>query len=176
MKTPELWKPRPFQLDEATTFRVSCFGGGALPGGGSPGPPAGASALPFRWAVPSGALVRTSSSVLSELNVIVWSPRKYQVTDPPTGILIAFGPNSSIWAATCPPEPARTELPAGRGCGTGGLPCRNDVTAGASAASIDPCCFCPSANWALGLMIVLVDGTTVSFPHMNSRWSRHMKR
>src|SRR5579864_5519916 len=43
--------------------------------------------------VPSGATLRMSSLVLVELNVIEWSPRRYQITDPPTGILIVFGPN-----------------------------------------------------------------------------------
>ena len=63
-------------------------------GGGSPGPPAGASAGGLRWIVPSGATFRMSSFVLSELNVIEWSPITHQVTEPPTGILIVFGPNS----------------------------------------------------------------------------------
>ena len=46
--------------------------------------------------VPSGATARMSLFDLFELNVIEWSPMTYQVTDPPTGILIVFGPNSSI--------------------------------------------------------------------------------
>jgi len=34
-----------------------------------------------------------------ELKVIEWGPMRYQVTEPPTGILMIFGPNSVIDAS-----------------------------------------------------------------------------
>src|SRR5437868_4746649 len=48
MKTPELWNPLPFQVDEATTLRWIPVLGPALLGGGSPGPPAGAGGFDAR--------------------------------------------------------------------------------------------------------------------------------
>src|SRR5712691_9668174 len=107
---PELWNPLPFHDDDATTwnfgfvceppFGVFC---------GSPGPPAGVRAGAFRCTVPSGASLRMSLFALVELNVIVCGPMTYQVTEPPTGILVTFGPNSVICASITAgdPEPVR---------------------------------------------------------------------
>src|ERR1700732_138723 len=110
---PELRKPVPFQLCEATTLKWIPVVKAGLPPCGSPGPPAGTTAFAFRCTVPSGATRRMSLLVVFELNVIVCGPTSHQVTEPPTGILYTFGPNSVISAgAFCAPEPART-LPGG---------------------------------------------------------------
>ena len=82
--------------------------------------------------MPSGASERMSSLfVLSELKVIEWSPTSHQVTEPPTGILITLGPNSSIWAdarTARRPEPARTGFSPGRvRAGIGGFPCASSA-------------------------------------------------
>src|SRR5690348_3977638 len=102
----------------------------------------------------------------------------YQVTDPPTGILIVFGPNSSI--APSPlgrPDPASTCVPAGIVMpGTGGFPCLVGGIALAMDLTSAASCFCPRANCADGLMIVFLDGATVIFPDIPSRWRAHMKR
>src|SRR5271167_4161754 len=111
MKTPEMWNPLPSQLELATSLKWIPLFGPELLGGGSPGPPAGASAFGFRWRVPSGASYWMSLFEASELNVIEWSPTTHQVTEPPTGILTTFGPNSSIWPLELDcgaPEPTST--------------------------------------------------------------------
>ena len=91
-----------------------------------------------------------------------------QVTVPPTGTLIVLFPNSS----TLPelfgtPEPASTAFGlSGRVTfGTGGLPCRIVAIAGASGFRSFANCFCPRANCAEGVMIVLLP-TTVIFLHL----------
>ena len=90
-----LKKPEPFHLADAATLNVIPlpFPGGEL---GWPGPPAGDAATGLTCTVPSGATFRMSSFDLSELKVIEWAPMTHQVTEPPTGILIVLGPNSSI--------------------------------------------------------------------------------
>ena len=107
-------------------------------GAGSPGLLAGASAFGLRCTVPSGATVRMSSSALFELNVIVWTPMKYHVTDPPTGTWIFDGPNSVTAASltACEPEPARAGFAPGSLTGIGGLPCRSAVAVDCSFASV----------------------------------------
>ena len=132
-KAPELKKPFPFQVAFATTTKLIGdlpFGLGGFP---SPGPPTGVSAGGLRCTVPSGATLRMSLFAGVELNVIVWTPSRYHVTEPPTGMWTDFGPNSSIsasWTAG-DPEPART------GCapgiltpGIGACPFRNATRAG----------------------------------------------
>src|SRR5581483_220736 len=125
-KTPELWKPAPFQLVEATTLNFGAALAEPPPpfGGGSPGPFAGASAFGFRWTLPSGATVRMSSLLLFELNVIECGPIRYQVTDPPTGMLTFEGPNCVIEASWTEglPDPARMTFVPGSVTGNGGLP------------------------------------------------------
>ncbi len=120
------------------------FAGPLLLGGGSPGALAGAIAFALMCTVPSSATERMSSFVLSELNVIECGPMMYQVTEPPTGILIFDGPNSVI-SASCAlslPEPASTTFfPGSVMPGIGGLPCRSAVTAGASLPSRSASCF-----------------------------------
>src|SRR5437868_282883 len=97
---PELWNPRPFQVVAATILNLT----GPLPGPppwlgealcGSPGLLAGKTALRFRWTLPSGAVLRMSLLLLVALNVTVWTSTRYQITEPPTGTLVSFGPNSS---------------------------------------------------------------------------------
>src|SRR5579871_3802002 len=127
-KMPELWKPLPFQVEEATTANLNFVCVPPVSGFlGSPGPPAGASAFGFRWTVPLGATERMSSSALVAPKVIEWGPIRYQVTEPPTGILTVLGPNSEIEptiAGLGVPEPARTTLEPGSVTGIGGLPWR----------------------------------------------------
>src|SRR5712692_2305581 len=129
--------------------------------------------------LPSGAVARMSSFAFVELKVIECGPITYQVTDPPTGILIVFGPNSVIAAGALDagaPEPARTMVPLGVAIGAGACPWRSAATADSSGASNDASRRCPAANCALGLGTAVLDGTTTTFPDISSRWSRHMKR
>ena len=116
----------PFQLEVATTANFGLVGDPPDGGfDGSPGPPAGISAGGFRWTVPSGAVARMSSFALVELKVIECGPIRYQVTEPPTGILIVFGPNSSIEIGAVDagdPDPARTMVPGGVAIGAGACP------------------------------------------------------
>src|SRR3977135_105139 len=153
-KTPELWKPEPFQLDGDVTTQLL----GALPCGlaacPSPGPPAGASAGGFRCTVPSGASLRMSLLVLVELNVIVCTPTVSHVTDPPTGMCTVLGPNSST-SASCTfgePEPESTGfVPGITTPGSGAFPLRSAKTAGCSFVSVEASWRAPTAACALGL-------------------------
>ena len=79
-KTPELWKPFPFQVDSATTLKVIPLPEPPFTWAGSPGPPAGARAFGLRWTEPSAAVARMSSSVLLLLKVMLCGPIRYQIT------------------------------------------------------------------------------------------------
>src|SRR6195256_1608021 len=177
-KTPELWKPEPFQLDVDVTTKLI----GALPGGlaawPSPGPPAGVSAGGFRCTVPSGATLGMSLLVLVELNVIVCTPSRYHVTEPPTGMCTVFGPNSST-SASCTlgePEPESTGFAPGITTpGSGAFPLRSAKTAGCSFISVEASWRAPTAACALGLGTAVPDDTTTIFPVMPPRCSRQKK-